>query len=449
MVNRITEMLGALGITIISCMCLTILASSSALSSESPFTKEFFIHYWWGPPTSTNLDAKYADVSKANFNYAGLPGEGDAVHPQKSKAILDACEANGIKYIVSDQRINPRILPVSLPAGVAIDERVWSAKKPDDPAFYTALDAVIADYANHPAFGGFYVVDEPSATIFPWIAKINQYLRKKLPDKIIYINLLPNWAPQWLYAQPTPDDGSGAITYDEYLEKFINVVKPQVLSYDNYALLEGNADRFKIYFANFEIVREKGLKYGIPTCFVFLSQGQPRPTATDMLWQANMALVYGFKGISYYTYWVWGEEPLAITYKDGIPTDKYREVKRINWQVKMLGPTLIKLTSTGVYHSSDVPVGCKPMDPKLPISIQSDKPIVLGMFKHEDGSDWAMIVNRDYTNPATTELAFCPSIKSVMEVSNQTGVSVPLSLKQGSASFVLQPGECKLMKLMK
>ena len=50
-----------------------------------------------------------------------------------------------------------------------------------------------------------------------------------------------------------------------------------------------------------------------------------------MLWQVNMALAYGFRGISYYTYWVWGEEPLAITYKDCLPTDKFNEVKRINW----------------------------------------------------------------------------------------------------------------------
>ncbi|MHB9035792.1 MAG: hypothetical protein ACYC64_03935 [Armatimonadota bacterium] len=452
MADRITELLGILKSWAVLCVCLalTMLTLLPACSMQRPFSDSFFVHYWWGPPTNGDLNEKYADIADANFNYAGLPGEGDAVHPDKSKAILDACQANGIKYIVSDQRINPRIIPVSLPKGVAIDERLWSAKKPADPDFYSSLDAVIADYASHPAFGGFYVVDEPSASIFPWIAKINQYLRKKLPDKIIYTNILPNWAPQWLFARPTPDENPGEVmTYDEYLEQFINVVKPQVLSYDNYAPFEGNADRLKIYFANFEIIREKGMKYGIPTCFVLCSQGQPRPTAADMLWQVNMALVYGFKGISYYTYWVWGEKPLAITYLDGVPTDKYNGVKRINWQVRMLGPTLMKLTSTGVYHSADVPEGCKPLDPKLPISIHSDKPIVLGMFRHEDGSAWAMIVNRDYSKPATTELTFRAPVKSVLEVSGQTGILLTLGLKQGLASFALQPGECKLMKLLK
>jgi hypothetical protein len=430
------------------CLALTLLSFLPASSSEKPFSKDFFIHYWWGPPTSNDLNAKYAGVADANFNFAGLPGEGDAARPEISQAILDACQANGIKYIVTDRRINPRILPVVHPADVQIDKSIEPVKHPDDPDFYSSLDTVIAEYAKHPAFGGFYVVDEPSASIFPWLAEINQYLRKKLPNKIIYMNLLPNWAPEWLFARSSPEEPGKNINYDQYLEQFISIVKPQVLSFDNYALVEGNPDRFKMYFANFETFREKGLKYKIPTCFVLISQGDLRPTGEDMLWQVNMALVYGFKGISYYTYWVWGEKPLAITYLDAVPTDKYYQVKRINHQVKMLGPTLMQLTSTGVYHSSEVPDGCKPLNPKLPVSINSNRPIVLGMFKHKDGSTYAMVVNRDYAESANVTIAFQPSIKSLMEVSKHTGMLMPIELKQRIVSFVLQPGECKLMKLV-
>jgi len=451
MLNGIIELAGIHRKHVALCMCLifTLLSILPASGSEKPFSRDFFIHYWWGPPTSNDLNAKYAGVADANFNFAGLPGEGDAARPEISQAILDACQVNGIKYIVTDRRINPRILPVNLPAGVQIDKSIEPVKHPDDPDFYSSLDTVIAEYAKHPAFGGFYVVDEPSASIFPWLAKINQYLRKKLPNKIIYMNLLPNWAPEWLFARSSSEEPGKNINYDQYLEQFISIVKPQVLSFDNYALVEGNADRFKMYFANFETFREKGLKYQIPTCFVLISQGDPRPTGEDMLWQVNMALVYGFKGISYYTYWVWGEKPLAITYLDAVPTDKYYQVQRINHHVKMLGPTLMQLTSTGVYHSSDVPDGCKPLNSKLPVSINSNKPVVLGMFKHKDGSIYAMVVNRDYAELANTTLTFQPSIKSLLEVSKHTGMLMPIELKQGIVSFVLQPGECRLIKLVK
>lgn len=429
-------------------LCLAVLALVSVSDAEEPLGKEFFIHYWWGPPTSGDLNQKYADVACANFTFAGTPGEGDAVHPDQSRAILDACQAHGIQHLVSDQRINPRITWDMLPPGAANDPKRWDAKKPGDPEFYPSLDAVIEEYANHPAFAGFYVADEPSASLFPWIAKINQYLRQRLPDKIIYISLLPNWAPQWLLARPSPEENPGeVITYEAYLEQFITLVKPQVLSYDNYAPWDGDPERLKSYFANFEIVREKGLKYGIPTCFVLSSQSPPQTAAVDIRWQINLALAYGFKGISYYTYGVPGEKPLALSYSDGALTDLYDEVCRINGQVRRLGPTLMKLTSVGVYHSAEVPEGCRPLDPGLPLRLQCDRPILLGMFKHEDGSDWIMPVNRDRAEPATVELAFRESVKSVSEIDGQTGNVLPLDLKEGSASFVLPPGQCKLIKL--
>jgi hypothetical protein len=417
-------------------LVFTVLGPRPVLSGEDPLLKDFFIHYWWGPPTTPDLDAKYADVARCGFNFAGIPGEGEMASREKSQAVLDACQRNRLQYLLSDVRVNPRL----------------AAKKPEDPEFYASLDAAIADYASHPAFAGFHVVDEPSASIFPWLAKINEYLLQKLPDKLPFMNLLPNWAPAWLLAHPTPDENPGGnpvvITYEDYLEQFITIVKPKMLSYDNYAFLEGVPERFDLYFANFEIIREKGLKYQIPTCFVLVSQGQPRPTGTDLLWQVNMALVYGFKGLSYFTYWVWGEKPLAITYQDCLPTDKYNEVKRINGQVRRWAPTLMKLTSTGVYHTVDVPRGCQPVDPGLPLQIHSDRPAVLGMFRHEGGSTWVMIVNRDYEKPTEVRVTFDGSVATVEELSAQTGVSKPVQLSQGSTTFPLDPAECQLFKLV-
>ena len=68
----------------------------------------------------------------------------------------------------------------------------------------------------------------------------------------------------------------------------------------------------------------------------------------------------------------------------------------------MLAPTLMKLTSTGVYHTIDIPKGCKPLDPTLPIRTNGDGP----------------------------------------------GVRRPVRLDQQSTTFKLHPGECRLLRLI-
>jgi hypothetical protein len=73
---------------------------------------------------------------------------------------------------------------------------------------------------------------------------------------------------------------------------------------------------------------------------------------------------------------------------------------------------------------------------------------VLGMFRHEGGSTWVMIVNRDYEKPTEVRVTFDGSVATVEELSAQTGVSKPVQLSQGSTTFPLDPAECQLFKLV-
>ncbi len=108
----------------------------------------------------------------------------------------------------------------------------------------------------------------------------------------------------------------------------------------------------------------------------------------------------------------------------------------------------MELASTGVYHTGEVPVGCRAPEAGLPMRVTNDVPAVLGMFKHEDGSAWAMIVNRDMRKPACVELAFDKSVSTVTEMSAKTGVLIDLKLDEGrSLSVDFRPGEGKLLKL--
>src|SRR6476660_438225 len=119
---------------LVAFIAVTLIASQS-LAIEF---NDFIISYWCGPPSGANYDAQYAEVAECNFTHAMYPANGAS--PEQNKAILDACEKHGLKYIPYDGRI--------------------LAHGPGDPQFASNLDAIIADYGNHPALAGYFMTDE-------------------------------------------------------------------------------------------------------------------------------------------------------------------------------------------------------------------------------------------------------------------------------------------------
>lgn len=383
---------------------------------------DFIISYWCGPPPDGDQFAKYAEVAECNFNYC-LPGSSD---PKQNKTILDACEKHGLKYIVGDGRI--------------------LAKNPGDPDFEKNLDAVIADYAAHPAMAGYFITDEPNSAQFAKLAAINQYLLKKDSKHLPYINLFPNYASE---------EQLGNKTYEDHVKQFVKAVKPAILSYDHYIMMATDPNKPEhegSYFTNMEIVRREGLKAGIPSCFILLvvpHWSYRNPTDADLRWQVNTALAYGYKAIMYFTYWAPGD-PFnhAIIDDKGERTEHFAQVRRINGELLTLGPTLMKLTSTGVYHTGEIPGGCEEIPRDLAVQVTSDMPVVLGMFKHEDGSAWAMVVNRHLRKPASVTLKLASSIKGVQEMSRKTGLLRDLKVENGCATLSLRAGDAALLKLI-
>src|ERR1700722_8773820 len=79
-------------------------------------------------------------------------------------------------------------------------------------------------------------MDELGAGDFPALAKAVAAVKKYAPGKLAYINLFPD------YATLGARDASQleAASYTEYLERFVNEVHPQMISYDNYKVQFGN-----------------------------------------------------------------------------------------------------------------------------------------------------------------------------------------------------------------
>ncbi|NOX56722.1 MAG: hypothetical protein GXP27_20200, partial [Planctomycetes bacterium] len=230
------------------------------------------------------------------------------------------------------------------------------------------------------------------------------------------------------------------------------VVKPLVLSYDHYCLLKNGSDR-PDYFENLELIREYALRSGVPPWNIILVTphlGYRDPTAAEMRWQVYTSLAYGMKGILYFTYWTHPslakQGRMAIVDPQGKPTKRYPVVKQLNAEMKTLGKLLLKLKSTGVYHTGSIPRGGRRQLGDLPLQLPENQPLLIGFFKDARGENYAMIVNRDHDKPQDVQVHLKGHVVQVVEVSAKDGTERPVPITANEFKLSLEAGGGRLFR---
>ena len=391
--------------------------SSNAATPETPrFIQDRFVIGMWVPPaTNDDLDARYADIAAANFTLVvGRSGNSDPAH-------IKRCERFGLQTIIEANG------PVET--------------LPDGPACW-----------------GYLMKDEPGASAFPNLAKRAEEIRIKHPGRFGYVNLYPNYAPL---------SALGTNSYDEHVAKFIRMVKPEVLSMDHYPLMRPERDTRTAYCENLECFRKHSLAAGIPFWNYFYSMpfnDRLDPTEAQIRWQIFTSVAYGAKGVLYFCYWTpgkgaagAGEFPKggAIFTAEGRKTRHYDEARRINTELNHLGPTLMKLTSTGVYRvtteSDASALAGSPIRKLTRVPGDPAGEFIIGAFRHTDGRRAVVIVNHNYSYTAWPTVEFDVPPSEVSEVSKTTGNITPavddspelkgfqISLGAGDARLFLLP----------
>ena len=332
--------------------------------------KEYPISFWCGPPADMISVERYKQIAAAGFTHV-MPHCQGAFSPDVNRKVLDTAKATGLKAFIFDSR-----LPMSI-TGV--------------PDAKSRLDAVVKDYAKHPALAGYWLTDEPNASKFAGLGEVVAYLRAKDPAHPVYINIFPNYAdvPQL-----------GAATYAEYVDQYIQTVKPFAVSYDHYHFLKAG-DRTG-FFSNIDTVRNLSAKNGLPFWQIVLSvpHGSYRPlTEAEKRWEAMQTLAYGGEGLMYFTYWTpsdksfdWGP---AIIKLDGTPTQQYEEVRRINHDVHAIGHYLINSAPVAVFQTGEIDQGGAPREQGTPVNVAGEPNLTVGIFRN-DTHLYVLFTNRDY-----------------------------------------------------
>jgi len=356
-------------------------AARLAAPPSEPGTRRdpFFLTFWCGPPLADFDDARAVEIAAAGFTVVGPPCEGGS-DPAGNLRALDIAARHGLRLWVSDPR--------------------FGAHAPATPGWEAGVDAAVADYGQHPALGGYFVDDEPSADEFEVPGQIVARLRRDDPTHLAYVNLLADYGGR---------SNLGTDGYDDYLERFVDVVHPELLSYDYYPFLHDN-DR-TTFFHNLGKIRDLAARSHLP--FLLIVQAMPHwvyrdPTEAELAWQAFHALAFGARGISYFAYWTPVDVKQADTMKfhyglveAGRPTLHYFQAARLNRVIHALASQLSGYRSLGV---ADSQAEIAPSFPVGPIDAIEGGPSTAGLFAGSRGQLAVLLVNRDYRYGITARL---------------------------------------------
>ena len=343
---------------------------------------------WGGPPADQTTPERYRELADAGFthNYSSF-GSADAM-----AAALDLAQTVGLKQLVSIPEL---------------------AKEPEK---------IAERFKSHPATGGYYLRDEPSASLFAELAGWTKRIQSVDPANPCYINLFPNYA--------TPDQLATA-NYQEYLDRFVREVPVPFVSFDHYPVI---GDKLRPeWFDNLERVAKTASAAKKPFWAFALAVAHgpyPIPTVAELRLQVFSNLAYGAQGIQYFTYWTfkssdWDfhEAPIDV---NGRRTPVYDRVKQVNAEIRGLSSVFHRARVIRLGHTGDLPAGTTRYQPEAPVvALGTASGGAIVSLLEKEKHRFLVVVNRDFRQPLPVEVTLDGSVP--VSERRKGGALVPIS----------------------
>ena len=302
---------------------------------------------------------------------------------------------------------------------------------------------------DHPALMAYYVRDEPSVNDFDNLGRavrLIQAVDSVHPSIVNWFGRVDRM--QYWYKVPT---------FEEYVNQFIEKVPTQVLSFDQYPVLNpglfptatfrpatGDCHLQTNWYHSLETVLDTSKRTGKPywafaiCCALRHKPGNDYPIATEghLRLQQYSNLAYGAQGLWYYNYCADPKDkgrmfsqgrPLA---SDGKRSTVYERMRRVNRELQarafvFLGAKVEKVRHTGVPWPGEgtrltgafIPAGTTPFAPgDLPPWVKSletpDGGAVVSRLTN-GGKEYLVVVNRSPDKELTLKLDLAPGTKYV------------------------------------
>ncbi len=355
----------------------------------SRIANEFLvIAYPAPPPEQANIE-RYREITNAGFD-AIVPGMG-AWDSKSHNLVLDLAEKVGLRVIATDLRIMP-----------------WH-EEDRQRIDQSLIDAVTADYRNHPALLGYYICDEPNVDYFEELASTLRRMHRADSKHPSLINLFPGYgSPKQL----------GFEDFREYVHRFIQTVKPQILSYDHYPFLASGLDDSG-WYDDLKVIRDESRQANIPFWICLQSEGIEDylriPNRSEVFWQVGTVLAYGARGVTWFTYWTpppsqgipvnkAGEDYMAVQHlggmisQEGKRTPLYDTVREANLFLRKAGGELLGWDNKFIAHYENGKL--EEGSPSTCFSlVGTNSKLVVGTFVQGDRRR-VVIANDSYTKSA-------------------------------------------------
>jgi len=344
-----------------------LVATCAAASGGQEQPRRIPVLAWIGPPAEQANVARYRELAECGFTHS-FSGFANAAAMARE---LDAAREAGVKLLVSCPELR------------------------SDP------EGTVRRFNDHPALGGYFLQDEPSAGDFAGLADWARRIKTAEPDHIIYINLFPDYANS---------QQLGVANYRQYVDRFVKEVPVPILSFDYYPIV-GNSVRGS-WYANLETIAAASRATGKPFWAFALSlphYDYPTPTIVHLHEQVYSDLAYGAQGIQYFTYWsVKGLSDGAPIDVAGKRTPVYERVRQVNREIQALSPIFAGSKVLWMRHTgSSLPAGTTRFEPRPPIeslTTQGTGAVVSRLTNRN--RQYLFIVNRDIHNSMSVSVRF-------------------------------------------
>lgn len=289
----------------------------------------------------------------------------------------------------------------------------------------------------HPALAGYHLQDEPSAADFKSLASWQAAIQAVDTAHPCYINLFPIHASR---------QQLGTDSYADYVGQFMRIVRPTILSFDNYPTSHGRLE--PNVFTNLEIIAAAARNDSRPFWGFYQSVvwgAMPARTLAQLRLESFSNLVYGAQCIQAFTYWMPGfpdhrDAPIGL---DGKRTAMYDLVKTVNGEIRAWSRVFKNARVLEVLHAGkDLPPGTRAFraGPAITRLDAGDGSVVVS-FLSKAGRDYVALLNKDLRNPLTVSAAFARP-QGTLEIRKDGSDRAP-----DGVDFRLDPGDLRIFQL--
>ena len=365
---------------------------------------------------------------------------------------------HGLLQYASDNNLNVFIRDLGVTTGRnVLTERTEEGHYEYFRDEYTPLNE------KYSAFAGLHFLDEPGYRDWENFAPVQRAFRKAWPDKVFFLNLLQTYAPHWAFPNGpfhTPDAPNWLPPdpdIDKYYQSYIDIVKPDLFSYDHYPIKNAYPEVEPDYFYQLHLSYKYAEQRNIPI-FAFMQVGawgdRARiPTEDELRYQVNCAIAYNTKHLGYFSYrgtnsYAWCHVGMIDCHAN--KTNQWYKIQKINKELLFLdeyflNAAFVGYIQTGVTPSGEIPVEEDRLKKFGLLKELPDGNLFIGCFEYErDGSRYNMyyVVNNDLVNEVHGNMVFKKSITyTALHRTNKTVIKsneAYLSLTPGDACIIIE-----------